>query len=55
MTPKVEAKQRPQSGAVGFFSVALRRAVVPQFARQWSLPSRMGKPPDRFSADDSYE
>jgi len=26
-----------------------------QFPRQWSLPSRMGKPPDRFSADDSYE
>ena len=23
--------------------------------RQWSLPSRMGKPPDCFSADDAYE
>ena len=40
-----------------FYKMQLQisRAVVRQSARQWSLPSRMGKPPDDFSADDSYE
>src|ERR1039457_16225 len=36
------------------FLLPNRAGSIP-FTRQWSLPARMGKPPDEFSADDSYE